>query len=338
MGVVTTTKAVLSPMQRKSPVVWNFRCQLSWRKGGLLAGLSLALVWSYWPTLRGMADRWSHDPQYSHGYLVPVFALVVLWLRGEGRPTSVATNWWGVPILAAGVLLRLAGARYYVEWLDAVSLLPTLAGACLLLAGWPALRWALPAIAFLVFMIPFPYQVEVALAHPLQRLATAWSTYALQVLGLPALAEGNIIVIDEVRLGVLEACSGLGMLATFAALSTAVALVIRRRWPEKLAILASAVPVAVLANVARITLTGVLHRTAGSTLANAVFHDLAGWLMMPLALGLLWLELMLLDRLLVEPEAAGPVPVVLTDSPTSDVPGERAGHHALTADLGASSR
>jgi exosortase len=313
MGGVATTQAGFSPADRMTAAVTALRRPLRSRPTGVAAGLALVVLWAYWPTLRAMADRWSHDPQYSHGYLVPVFALIVLWFRGDRRPVSLATSWWGLPILAAGVLLRLAGARYYVEWLDAVSLLPTLTGACLLLAGWPALRWAWPAIAFLIFMIPLPYQVEVALAHPLQRLATAWSTYALQTLGLPALAEGNIIVIDEVRLGVLEACSGLGMLATFAALSTAVAFVIRRPWPEKAVILLSAVPVALFANVARITLTGVLHRTVGSVLANVVFHDLAGWLMMPLALGLLWLELIVLARLFVAAEPAGPIPVAMTN-------------------------
>jgi exosortase len=146
-----------------------------------------------------------------------------------------------------------------------------------------------------------PYHAEIALAHPLQRFATLASTYALQTLGLPAVAEGNVIVIDDVRIGVLEACSGLGMLVTFFALSAAVAFVVDRPLLDRLILLFSAVPIGVLVNVIRITATGLLHRTVGSATANAVFHDLAGWLMMPLALGLLWLEMLYLSRLFPMP-------------------------------------
>jgi exosortase/archaeosortase family protein len=93
----------------------------------------------------------------------------------------------------------------------------------------------------------------------------------------------------------VEACSGLSMLMIFFALSTAVALLIRRPWPERALLVASALPIAILSNIIRITVTGVLHKTAGSEVADLVFHDLAGWLMMPLALGMLWTELRLLN-------------------------------------------
>jgi exosortase len=184
-----------------------------------------------------------------------------------------------------------------VDWIDAVSLLFTLAGLCLLVGGQPLLRWAWPAGVILCFMLPLPYQAEVALAQPLQRIATLASTYALQTVGFPAVAEGNIILIDDLPIGVLEACSGLGMLMTFFALSTAVALMVRRPLAERLILTASAVPIGVCVNIVRITVTGILHKTAGSAIANAVFHDLAGWLMMPLALGLLCLEMLYLSRL-----------------------------------------
>jgi exosortase len=159
------------------------------------------------------------------------------------------------------------------------------------------------------FLLPLPFQAEIALAHPLQRLATVASTYALQTLGLPAIAEGNIIVIDELHIGVLEACSGLGMLVTFFALSTAAAFLVERPLFDRLILFASAIPIGVCVNVARITVTGILHKTVGSAIANAVFHDLAGWLMMPLALGLLWLELLYLRRLFLTQASPKPLPL-----------------------------
>jgi exosortase/archaeosortase family protein len=107
----------------------------------------------------------------------------------------------------------------------------------------------------------------------------------------------------EVHIGIVEACNGLSMMVLFFALAVAVAIVIRRSWIERFIVVASAIPVAVVSNIVRITVTGVLHKTAGSDLADRVFHDLAGWLMMPLALTLLWAELRVLSWVLVP---AGP--------------------------------
>src|SRR5436305_11431312 len=98
-----------------------------------LGALTAALFWSHWTTLATMADRWSRDPQYSHGFLVPVFAAVVLWSRRDRRPAwPPRPSWWGLPLLLAAVGLRLFAALVYLVPLDALSLLPFLAGLCLL--------------------------------------------------------------------------------------------------------------------------------------------------------------------------------------------------------------
>jgi exosortase len=281
---------------RALPVVLSFALPLA------------ALLWAYGSTLGELVRRWAGDPQYSHGYLVPAFAALLLWLRrGRLAGARLAPSRWGFAFLLTGIVMRLAGTWFYFSWLDPVSLLPCLAGVCLLAGGWAALRWAGPAVAFLFFMIPLPYNLSLALADPLQTIATEASTYALQILGRPALAEGHVILLNEVELGVVEACSGLRMLVVFFALATALALVSRRPLWEKLVLIASAVPIALVTNIARITATGFLHDTAGPELANAVFHDLAGWLMMPVALLLLGLELKLLQKLFLEAEAADAV-------------------------------
>jgi exosortase len=275
------------------------------------AALGIGCLWSYWPTLSGMAHCWATDPQYSHGFLVPIFALFVLAARRPATGLSgTCPSWWGIPWLLLAGVLRLAGAGFYFDFLDALSLLPLVTGLIVLFGGWPALRRAWPAVAFLIFMLPLPYAVEVALAQPLQRMATLLSTYVLQTVGVPALAEGNVIVIERVKLGVVEACSGLGMLVTFFALSAAVALVLSRPWTDRLVVFASAVPIAIFANVWRIALTGWLSHAVGERWAHMVWHDLAGWLMMPLALALLWLELKYLDRLLPPEAPPGPVAFV----------------------------
>ena len=186
----------------------------------LLLGAAFAsVVWAYWKTLGEAAEKWANDPQYSHGYLVPAFALALLWLRRHMLPgEGLRPNWWGAPLLAAAVVLRLVGGRYYYAWVDSISLLPCLAAVAVMMGGWPVLRWSWPAILFLVFMIPLPYTLEVMMAGPLQRMATVSSTFALQTLGLPALAEGNTILLNDARINIIEACSGLRMLVIFFAL------------------------------------------------------------------------------------------------------------------------
>ena len=270
-------------------------------------------TWAYWPILCDLVERWRIDPRYSHGFLVPAFAAVLLWQRRRQLEEARSPSWWGVPSLVTAAALYLAGAYFYFEWFSYVSLLPALAGLALLSGGRPVLQWAWPGLAFLVFMLPLPFRLEVALAGPLQRLATVASTYALQILGMPALAEGNVILLEDVRIGVVEACSGLSMLLVFFALSTAVALLSPRPLWERGIVVASAAPIAVMANVLRITATGVLHLSVGRRWADLVFHDLSGWLMMPVALGLLYAELWVLSRLFVEPVASRPVPVSFPD-------------------------
>jgi exosortase len=300
------------------------------RRLGILAGLVAAFLWAYWPTLTEIVQKWARDPQYSHGYLVPIFSLYLLWWRrGQLGASLPGPSWWGAGLLAAGLVLRLAGTYVYFAWLEAVSLLPLLAGTALLLGGWPALRWSWPAIGFLVFMIPLPFRLETGLSQPLQRIATVAATYTLQTLGFSTLAEGNVILVDEARIGVVEACSGLGMLLLFFALATGLAIRIPLPWVDRLLLVASAAPIAVAANVIRITVTAFLHVTAGSRWADLVFHDLAGWLMMPLALGMLWLELRILSRLLVEAPARAREPLRLAPPALLE---SRRGKHVVGAE------
>jgi exosortase len=265
-----------------------------------LAGL--ALVWAHWTSLAEMAWRWSHDPQYAHGYLVPGFAAALLWLRRDRLASGrLGPSWWGAPILACGIITRLFGAYFHYVWLDAVSFLPCLAGLWLFLGGKTAWRWGWPAIAFLAFMVPLPYGFSLSMSGPLQHLATVASTFLLQTLGMPAVADGNVILLNEVEVNVVEACSGLRMLVVFFAFATAVALIVKRPLWERLSLVVSAIPIALVVNVLRITATGVLYELVNAQTAKLVFHDLAGWLMMPIALVILGLELQFLKRLVIEP-------------------------------------
>jgi exosortase len=269
-----------------------------------MPGFLVAILFaSYGPTLQMLAQRWAVDARYSHGFLVPLFALYLLWARrallANCRGGSELA---GLGLVALGVVLRLAGAHYFVNWVEEISLLPSIAGVVLILGGRVALRWAAPSILFLSFMVPLPYRVERSFGLPLQGVATAASTYLLQTIGLAAVSEGNIIYLDHARIGVVEACNGLGMLVMFFAFTAGAVLLMRRHPLENTLIVLSAIPIALVANVLRITITGVLHEMVNSSAANTFYHSVAGWVMMPLAIGALQLELILMSRLFPQPE------------------------------------
>jgi exosortase len=272
--------------------------------------IGAGFIWAYAPTLGAMVKRWWGDQQYSHGFLVPVFAICLLWYRREMlRAVLPRPNWLaGLALLLAGAVLRLFGAYYYISWFDYISILPCIAGVLVLWGGWPILRWAWPAIAFMFFMFPLPYGLETALAYPLRRIATVTSTYALQTVGYPVLAVGTDIFLRDGRsIQVAPACSGMGMLLVFFALSTAISLIIDRPWLDRIVVLVSAVPIAVVSNIIRIAITVSLYHLTTQEAAQEFFHKWAGYLMMIIGLALLWLELRLLDKLLIPVEEKRPL-------------------------------
>jgi len=121
-------------------------------------------------------------------------------------------------------------------------------------------------------------------------------------------------------MGVVEACSGLRMLTIFGALAVAITLVTDRPMWERFVIAFSAIPIALLVNTIRITVTGILHLTVGTEIADKVFHDLAGWVMMPMALGFLYVEFQILSHLVIEDGPVGPVRIGATPGRTQSQP------------------
>jgi exosortase len=296
--------AVISPQLAATPSImlgvrrlWNSR-----RPAVLVApAIAAATLWSFWPTLVSLSRAWLHDPQYSHGLLVPAFSAALLWLRRDRFPARVIpAPMPGIALLAFGCGCRLFSGYMFVVWLESACLIPCLLGLILAFGGWAALRWSAAPVLFLLFMVPMPYRTTIWLGFPLQQLATTASTYVLQTLGQPAIAEGNTILIRDFQLSIVKACSGLSMLVTFITFSTAVCLVVKKPFSDKLLILLSAIPIALAVNIIRIVVTGVMFLHVSNQAAAAVFHDAAGWIMMPLALGFLALEVWVLKHLFVE--------------------------------------
>ena len=258
------------------------------------AVLSLALCWAYLPNLRFLVQKWSTEPNYSHGFVVVPIALAILWRRRDGlKGLRLAPN-----LLGWVILLAIQAARAYLfarneTWTEAAMLPPTVAALVLALGGWSLLRWAWPGLVFLAFMLPLPGTIDHALAAQLQKVATAGSTVLLRLLALPAVTQGNVILVGTDPLEVARACNGLSMLLSFATMVVAAVLLlpgVRPPW-ERAVLLLSLPPIALASNILRIVATGWCYHHFGAEFASRIAHDWAGYAMMPVALCLILLEL-----------------------------------------------
>jgi exosortase len=202
--------------------------------------------------------------------------------------------------------MRVFAAVTVTMTLDRLMFVPCLAAVFLIAGGWKAFRWAAPPIAFLMFMYPLPRVIFDGLLRPLQSIATACSLYALQTLGVESYRDGNRIMLDKVQMGVVDACSGIRMLTIFLALAAAIAMISTTRpWWERLVIVLSAIPIALAVNAARITITGLLYNfNVQNEIAEMILHDAAGLIMMPMALGLLYVECQVLSHLFIDDSPA----------------------------------
>jgi exosortase len=268
----------------------------------VFGSLVLLLVAAYFDTLKFAASFWNQG-LYSHGWIVPLIAAYLFWIKR--KPLVEASNldrWIGVGVLVASLMLRTWAANYDYNNPDRLSFLTSLLGVCMIVGGRSMLLWAGLPLLFLAFMFPLPHVLETSLLMRLQIYASVASTYVLQTLGVAAARSGNVISINSLEdLAVAEACSGLRMLTIFGAFAVALVMISDRPWWDRVIVLLSAIPIALASNVVRIVTTALLFLAFGQDKPwlNAIIHDWAGLAMMPVGLGLLWLEMTILSHLTV---------------------------------------
>jgi exosortase len=156
-------------------------------------------------------------------------------------------------------------------------------------------------------MVPLPGRVHNLISGPLQTWSTTGTVFLLELFGVTVGREGNVIVLNDVQhVAIAEACSGLRMLTAFVVVAAVLAYIVNRpRW-QKLTLVVSSVPIAVVCNLGRLVLTAVLYLVVSSTAAERFFHDFAGISMMPLAVLLLLAELKLMAWLVTPDQPAKP--------------------------------
>ena len=272
------------------------------RVGVIIAAMSALVVWSHWPTFAPMALNWWHDPNYSIGMLVPFAALYLAWIDRVGLASCrVAPSWWGAVVVLLAQALRLYGLITLRESLERYGLVLTMIGVVLLIAGRQVFRRSLGALLLLFRMGPLPGGLHNLLAAPLQRLAASGAAFVLELVGVMVTREGTVITLSNLqRINVEEACSGLRMLTAFVVVAWVMACLVHRPVWQKVALVVSSVPVAMVCNLLRLVVTALLFLAVGTETAEWFFHEAGGWAMMVLAVGLLWGELWLMSRLLCE--------------------------------------
>jgi exosortase len=264
------------PDQAAAPIPW-----------AAFAWFAALIVICYAPVLYSLVRQWATDDDMGHGFFVPLVAGYIVWQRrAELAAVVPAPNWWGLALVLWG------GAQLYVATLGAelflarTSFVITIFGTVVFLGGMPLLRAILFPLALLFLMVPIPAIIYNQITFPLQLFASRVAESSLALLGIPVLREGNILELANQRLSVVEACSGIRSLLTLTFLSLVYAYFFDSKVWMRGVLLVATVPIAITANAARVTITGILTEY-DPDLAEGVFHTAEGWVIFMVALAML---------------------------------------------------
>ena len=263
-----------------------------------------AFIWAFWHTLTDLWQVWLGSGDYSAGVLVAPAALYMMVTRRTTiKATALPTAPLGVIVFAVGVAIHLSGAFYLYRSLENIGMLISAHGLVLGLLGAAGYRQVWYPMAFLSLMLPLPVRIHDSVMLWLQDVGARCAGTILELIGVPVVRQGNVLEVAQHSVAVAEACSGLRMAVAFLIVCGVLAFVVRRpRW-QKIAILLSSVPIAILCNVVRIVSAAYFYSVGYDRLAEGVFHDTAGLLMIPVALTLLVIELRVLSNLTLPREA-----------------------------------
>lgn len=267
----------------------------SWRSrnsqlalGSVLICLLVTAV--YYQVLGKLVTDWWQIPDFSHGFLVPVFAAYLVWeKRSVLLATKIAPSWGGIAVMAFGLAVLLLGVYGSELFLSRVSLLILLAGLVLCFGGGQLLKELRFALLVLLLAIPIPAIVFNQITFPLQLLASKLASGLLPLFGVPVLREGNVIVLPVMKLEVAEACSGIRSLMSLFTLAVFYGYFMEKSvWRRVLLVLVS-IPIAIAANALRILGTGLCVQYWDPDKALGFFHEFSGWVIFLVSLACLYL-------------------------------------------------
>jgi len=246
---------------------------ISWPALGWFTALLIA---AYFPILKHLVEQWSYDDDFAHGFFVPMVALFSAWQRREEvlkLPWKPA--WWGVALLVWAIVQAYVGWLAAEMFLQRTAFLISLTGMLLVMGGTALVRALLFPLVLLIFMIPIPAIIFNYITFPLQIFASQLAEYSLDMLNIPVFREGNILELASQRLSVAEACSGIRSLLSLTFFSLVYSYYFDTKIWMRWVLLIAIIPIAILANSGRITITGILSQT-NPDLAEGFFHSLEG--------------------------------------------------------------
>jgi exosortase len=258
----------------------------------------MAFLWSYWS---GLVELWSlllRSDEYSAGLFVPFLSVYILWSRRHDiAQCPVKPSIWGLFAFIVAQAIRLAGLFLMYSSAERLSIILSITALVLLLFGWQLFRKVSMILFFLCLMLPLPNMMRYFVGLRLQSWATSSAVFCLEIIGYEVIQEGNIIHIGDASVAVVEACNGLRMITAFFVISGLVVLLVKRAWWEKVIILVSSLPIALLCNTVRLAITAMFFTVLEGEYWEKIFHDFGGYAMMPLALAAVVGELWLLAKL-----------------------------------------
>jgi exosortase len=252
-----------------------------------VAWFGILLIAVYYPILSHLVAQWSTDDDVSHGFFVPLVAGYIAWQRRE-KLLSLEWKpaWWGVGLLVWAGLQAYLGMLGAELFLQRTAFLFSLVAMLLILGGTGLVRELAFPLLLLPFMIPLPTVVYNQITFPLQLFASAVAEKSLEVLSIPVLRDGNVLELASQKLNVAEACSGIRSLLSLSFLSLVYAYFFDRKVWMRWVLLFATIPIAIVANSARVTLTGVFSEI-DTSLAQGFFHEAEGWVIFVVALVIL---------------------------------------------------
>lgn len=243
-----------------------------------LAGI-VAIVVAYAiffaPSLAFLVERWSNSEEFSHGFLVPLISLFLLWRKREQiRRTPLQTCWWGLPVLGLGLLMQVASEWASVSFLKSLAVPVALGGLAWYLIGTPMMRVVLFPYVFLYFAVPWPDFVIEVLSVPLQHFSAAASTILLGLSGVPIERDGVHMWTPRFNVEVAVPCSGIrSMLAILGIAALVAYLTPNKTWWTRGVVFLAGIPITLIANILRIAAIVVMGHYINPDFAMTFFHD-----------------------------------------------------------------